>query len=353
MQPVAERGDRIRLVGIGTVIEIADDLFGKRLKGMLRIHLLHIIQNDVAGDDLIVLIFIKIFFQRLLIEGDQMQPEDFFALKHWAICNFLIHETDEVQKFLRAHQKVHSHHHVQMADESAGIAAFRLKLKEPHQFLSRLVFNPDRFLQLFFLKPFSCQLLQRSGKAAQLVGQIRYRLFVRRIGNVQKGEWDASLLFQIPEGIQVPVTGKGGGDGVIRFLDHAALHPSHKSFMIGTQGGRKADVLCIINEIILQMVAAHIAGKHLDGQGAQPEAVNQLAGRKNVAPHIASLPAQGIRHHSHHHLLQLLITFGKIFRGKQAHPPFIRLKAEKNLVPAFLRPLHGLFFYIIDIFVYD
>ena len=83
-----------------------------------------------------------------------MDPQNLLAVKLRIVLDILYHKTDQVQKFLRADQQMHSHHHIQMADQFSRIVPFTLKFKEIHQFFSRLILYTDCIFQFFFVKRF-------------------------------------------------------------------------------------------------------------------------------------------------------------------------------------------------------
>ena len=340
-------------MGVGAVVQVPDDLAREGLKGVFRIQLIHVVQDDVAGNDLILLTAVEILLQALLVKGQEVDPQDLFPLEHRPFLYLLVHESQQLQELLRADEQMHAHHHVEMADQLSRIIVDLLIAKETLQFFPRLVLRAQDVFQFLLLKPAASPGLQLPGKFPQLVRQVLYRLLISGVGYVQKGKGHLCLLLQIAEGIQVAVAGEGGGHRVLGPLHHAALHAPHKGLVVGAQRGGDAHVLGVVDKIVLQMISAHIAGETLDGQGVQAEALHQLAGGEDIAPHVASLPAQRVRHQAHHHGLQPVVALGYIFVGEELHPPLVGLKAEENLVPALLRAPDGLPPYVINVFIYD
>ena len=155
MEGIRQLSDHIRPVGIGAVVQIADDLLRQRMERFCLVHLFHGIDDDIAGDDLVFPVGVKIALQRLLIERKQMDPQDLFAVKLRIVLDILYHKPDQIKKFLLADEQMHSHHHIEMADQLAGIIPFTLQFKEAHQFFSRLILNAYCIFQFLFVKGFS------------------------------------------------------------------------------------------------------------------------------------------------------------------------------------------------------
>src|SRR5699024_5330450 len=85
----------------------------------------------------------------------------------------------------------------------------------------------------------------------------------------------------------------------------------------------------------------------------KPKTLDDLAGRKNISPYIALRTTQCICHERHHHRLQLLIPLCQPFLWQDLCSKLIGLEPQKYFPPAFLRILNRLFFYVINVFVYD
>ena len=82
----------------------------------------------------------------------------------------------------------------------------------------------------------------------------------------------ARLFFlQIAERIQIPVTGKRGGNRILRYRHRVTVNGAHERLMIGAQCRGNPRILRIVNEIILQMISAQVTGQALDGQCSKPK----------------------------------------------------------------------------------
>ena len=54
MQDIRQLSYHFRFVGVGTVVQIADDLFRQCMERLCLVHLFHGINDDIAGNDLIL-----------------------------------------------------------------------------------------------------------------------------------------------------------------------------------------------------------------------------------------------------------------------------------------------------------
>ena len=152
MKCFCQASHHFRFVGIGTVVQIADDLFCQSVKRFFRIHFFHRIYNDIACDDLIFLIGIQIFLKCFLVKGQQVDPEDFFAFKFWIFFDIFDHKPDQVKEFPGSDQQMHSHHHIEMADQFSRIITFALQSEETHQFPSCFIFDFYGVTELFYVE---------------------------------------------------------------------------------------------------------------------------------------------------------------------------------------------------------
>ena len=207
MEHIRQTSHHLRLVIVGSVVEIVNDLLRQRVEGTGSIQFLHGVDDDVAGNNLIFFTLIKIFTKALLIEGKQVHPENLLSLKLRIGLDILYHKADQIQEILRADQKVHTHHHIEMADQLSRIIVFALKPEEMYQFLSGLILNLQRLFQLFLIKSFTELIFQFPDKILKLSGQVLHRGLIVPVGNIQESERHTLLLLQVPEGIEVTVTG--------------------------------------------------------------------------------------------------------------------------------------------------
>ena len=282
-----------------------------------------------------------------------MDPQDLLSLKFGIILDIPDHKPDQIQELLSADEKVHAHHHIKMADQFSRIIPLTLKLKKFHQRLSGRILDPDSLPEFFFLKISAKAVFQFFCKVFQLVCQIVYRFRVISVRNIQKSKGHSLFLLQIPESVQIPVAGKRSGYRVFRHRNRPAVNSPYKSFMVRTQGRRNSRILGIIDKEIFQMISAEIAGKTFDRKCLKPETADQLRRGKNVSPYIALRLSQGICHQRHHHSFQLLISFGNTFLWKKLCTELVSLKSQEHLFPALARMFHGLFLYMINIFICD
>ena len=207
MEHIRQTSHHLRLVIVGSVVEIVNDLLRQRVEGTGSIQFLHGVDDDVAGNNLIFFTLIKIFTKALLIEGKQVHPENLLSLKLRIGLDILYHKADQIQEILRADQKVHTHHHIEMADQLSRIIVFALKPEEMYQFLSGLILNLQRLFQLFLIKGFAELIFQFHREIPKLPGQVLHRGLIVPVGNIQESERHTLLLLQVPEGIEVTVTG--------------------------------------------------------------------------------------------------------------------------------------------------
>ena len=103
-----------------------------------------------------------------------------------------------------------------------------LKTEKLYQLFAGLIFNPQRFLQLLFIKSDGKPFLQFMREITQLLCQIFHRRSIISIRHVQKCKRHTLFLLQIPEGIQIPVTGKRRGNRVVRHRYCIAVNGSYK-----------------------------------------------------------------------------------------------------------------------------
>ena len=163
-----------------------------------------------------------------------MYPQNLFPFKFRISLDFFDHKTHQIQEFLRTDQQMHAHHHIQMADQLSRIIILALKLKETHQLFSCLILDTYVFSQFLLVKCLPKTPFQLSCKIPELSCQIFYRSVIIPVRHIQKRKRYSFFLFQIAEGIQIAVAGKGGGHRVPGRRHSAAVNGSHKRLMIGT-----------------------------------------------------------------------------------------------------------------------
>ena len=101
------------------------------------------VQLHIAGNDLVFLIFVKIFFQRFLIKRHEMHPQDALAVKGRIFFGYPPRESRQIRSSLVSHHQVRPHHEIQVADEFPQDTSDPSAAGKTVQQISCLVFRAD------------------------------------------------------------------------------------------------------------------------------------------------------------------------------------------------------------------